>query len=1125
MKKILSLDLGITSIGYSIIDELGNNNFSLINYGVFMLDTPYSNDEKRISKKTIHSQVIAIKKLYKLKKERKQNLAKLFEEYNFGRKDDFLNQEKKNLFINKWELRAKKAFNEKLSFQEFFSILYLIAKHRGYKSLDTDDLLEEFCEKLGLNQEVKKEKTVDERGKIKQALKTIETLKLQFPHKTIPQIIYEVEIQKDNPTFRNHDNYNYMIRREYINEEIKTLVLSQEKFGLFDKNFDSKAFIEKLIKTIDDQKESSNDLSLFGNCEYFKNEKVAHQYSLLADIYKMYQSIANITFNSNPTIKISKDQIKLIANDFFDKLKNGKNITDIKYKEVRKILKLSDDFKIFNKEDSYKSKDKTQENSITKFHFVNNLSKFDKDFIKNILEKSNKYEILKEIFDVLRDEKQPKPIYDKLNTIFLKYDLINDKSTKNNTILELIKNKTGSSLSISHQAMINIIPYFEDGFTIDEIKQKLNLNREEDYLSFKKGIKYLSVAQFENDTNLLVNNHPVKYVVSAVFRLIKHLHTTYGAFDEIRVVSNEELQLNQKAIKNIHKKKIEKDKKTKAILENINYQQIANSFDKNIEDYVKRILLWEEQNGIDIYTGKIINIEDIFSKNVDITYIIPKSLGGLNSNHNLVLVYINKDNKISNQLPINYILDKQEFINRIEYLFNEYKISWKKRRNLLTTNLDEIYENSFKIENKIASSYIEFLTSDILKRYYPFNSHINVTHSQIKIILNIRKFLNIKSKIPNTNIYHAINAILMGISDKVWMQKLCNTFKNNLGLKENLSEQNIKRFNPFIQGIEVKKFMEMIEYNYNSFGEESIFYKDIFGKLKVVKFWVSKKALVSKIHVNNIYSKKPDGYFTARGIKNINEHFIELKISPNTKAEDFYEKFKNNILEKMYVYKTNPNDIICKIVKDRAYEIKNLLISFEYINKNDSDIYIKAQQQLNNLICSPILDNNNKPIRKVKFYRTNLTGFNVRGGLATKEKTFIGFKVKLDNYKLVYERIDLSNYEIIKTQKDNSFRVYKNDMIFFIFPDNTYKGGKISSFLENKQIASFLNPRFPSLSQYQPDAFCRFDKNKKCGAKQHLLSKAIGIIKLDLDILGNINSLQTIGRVESRLYNLLKSRK
>ena len=428
MKRILSLDLGITSIGYSILNEFENDKYSLIDYGVNMFDTPYDKDGN--SKKLVHSQNTSTTKLYSLRKQRKRNLAKLFEDFNFGKKNDFLSQEKKNIFINKWELRAKKVFEEKLTFQEFFSILYLIAKHRGYKSLDTDDLLEEFCEKLGLSRETKKEKVVDEKGKIKQALKTIETLKLQFPYKTIPQIIYEVEIQKENPTFRNHDNYNYMIRREYINEEIKALVLSQERLGLFGENFDTKIFIEKLIITIDDQKESSNDLSLFGNCEYFSNEKVAHQYSLLADIYKMYQAVANITFNSNPTIKITKEQIKLITDDFFDKLNSGKSINDIKYKEIRKVLKLSDDIKIFNKEDSYKSKERTQENTIVKFHFVNNLSKYDKSFIVNILNKSNKHEILKEIFDVLRDEKQPKPIYEKLSEIFSKYNLINNKSNK-----------------------------------------------------------------------------------------------------------------------------------------------------------------------------------------------------------------------------------------------------------------------------------------------------------------------------------------------------------------------------------------------------------------------------------------------------------------------------------------------------------------------------------------------------------------------------------------------------------------------------------------------------------------------------------------------------------------------
>ncbi|MFA6742238.1 MAG: type II CRISPR RNA-guided endonuclease Cas9 [Arcobacteraceae bacterium] len=1118
MKKLLSINLGITSIGYSVLNELDNDKYSLIDYGVNMFDTPYDKDGN--SKKLIHSQIKSTKKLYELRKERKKNLSKLFEDFGFAKKEDFLNQEKENLFINKWGLRAKKAFEEKLTFQELFSILYLIAKHRGYKSLDTDDLLEEFCEKLGLNQEVKKEKVVDEKGKIKQALKTIETLKLQFPHKTIPQIIYEVEIQKDNPTFRNHDNYNYMIRREYINEEIKALVLSQEKFGLFDKNFNSNAFIEKLIETIDDQKGSSNDLSLFGNCEYLKNEKVAHQYSLLGDIYKMYQSVANITFNSNPTIKISKEQIKLIANDFFNKLKNGKNISDIKYKEIRKILKLSDDFKIFNKEDSYKSKDKTQENSITKFHFVNNLSKFDKDFIKSILEKSNKYDILKEVFDVLRDEKQPKPIYDKLNNIFSKYDLIKNESIKNNTILELIKNKTGSSLSISHQAMINIIPYFEDGSTIDEIKQKLNLSREEDYLSYKKGIKYLSVAQFENNNNLPINNHPVKYVVSAALRLIKHLHVTYGAFDEIRVESTRELSLNDESKRNIDKVNRENEAKITAILENIEYQQIAQTYGKKLEKYARKILIWDEQERFDIYNGKSIGFGDIFSNSVDIDHIVPQSLGGLSVKHNLVLVHRDTNLQKLNQLPLNFIADKQGFIDRIEYLFKEHKISWKKRKNLLATNLDDTYKDTFESKSLRATSYIEALTAQILKSYYPFpnqtKNSMEVRHIQGRTTSNIRKLLKVKTKIRNTNIHHAIDAILIGLTNQSWLQELSNTFRENMGVIDDVARQNIKKVIPLIEGIEPKELIEMIENNYNAYGEDSIFYKDIFGKTKAVNFWVSKKPMVSKIHKDTIYSKKPNDFYTVK--ENILNQFIALKVNNDTKANKFYEDFKKNILEKMYVYKTNPNDVICKIVQNRAYDIKELLTSFETIDKKDKEALSEAKQKLDTLIHNPLLDNNNKPIRKVKFYQTNLTGFNIRGGLATKEKTFIGFKASLKNDKLFYERIDVANKNNIK---DNDFLIIRNNLICINFKNKNLLGF-VESFDENTNKIRMYDSRYPKRLENQPE---RFKVASGKGRKEFGIAGAIGIIKLNLDILGNINSYQIIGTIQNELYSFFKKLK
>ena len=1119
MKKLLSINLGITSIGYSVLNELDNDKYSLIDYGVNMFDTPYDKDGN--SKKLIHSQIKSTKKLYELRKERKKNLSKLFEDFGFAKKEDFLNQEKENLFINKWGLRAKKAFEEKLTFQELFSILYLIAKHRGYKSLDTDDLLEEFCEKLGLNQEKKKDNGKDnEKGKIKQALKTIETLKLQFPQKTIPQIIYEVEIQKENPTFRNHDNYNYMIRREYINEEIKALVLSQEKFGLFDKNFDSKAFIEKLIETIDDQKGSSNDLSLFGNCEYLKNEKVAHQYSLLGDIYKMYQSVANITFNSNPTIKISKEQIKLIANDFFDKLKNGKNISDIKYKEIRKILKLSDDFKIFNKEDSYKSKDKTQENSITKFHFVNNLSKFDKDFIKSILEKSNKYDILKEVFDVLRDEKQPKPIYDKLNNIFSKYDLIKNESIKNNTILELIKNKTGSSLSISHQAMINIIPYFEDGSTIDEIKQKLNLSREEDYLSYKKGIKYLSVAQFENNNNLPINNHPVKYVVSAALRLIKHLHVTYGAFDEIRVESTRELSLNDESKRNIDKVNRENEAKITAILENIEYQQIAQTYGKKLEKYARKILIWDEQERFDIYNGKSIGFGDIFSNSVDIDHIVPQSLGGLSVKHNLVLVHRDTNLQKLNQLPLNFIADKQGFIDRIEYLFKEHKISWKKRKNLLATNLDDTYKDTFESKSLRATSYIEALTAQILKSYYPFpnqtKNSMEVRHIQGRTTSNIRKLLKVKTKIRNTNIHHAIDAILIGLTNQSWLQELSNTFRENMGVIDDVARQNIKKVIPLIEGIEPKELIEMIENNYNAYGEDSIFYKDIFGKTKAVNFWVSKKPMVSKIHKDTIYSKKPNDFYTVK--ENILNQFIALKVNNDTKANKFYEDFKKNILEKMYVYKTNPNDVICKIVQNRAYDIKELLTSFETIDKKDKEALSEAKQKLDTLIHNPLLDNNNKPIRKVKFYQTNLTGFNIRGGLATKEKTFIGFKASLKNDKLFYERIDVANKNNIK---DNDFLIIRNNLICINFKNKNLLGF-VESFDENTNKIRMYDSRYPKRLENQPE---RFKVASGKGRKEFGIAGAIGIIKLNLDILGNINSYQIIGTIQNELYSFFKKLK
>ena len=1106
-KKILSLDLGITSIGYSILEELENNRYSLIDYGVSMFDKATDKDGK--SKKLLHSASSSASKLVNLRKKRKKNLAKLFEEFGFGEKNYFLYQEKQNFYKNKWELRAKKAFEEKLNIEELFSILYARAKYRGYKSLDTSDLLEELCVELDISFEEEKAKKDDEKGKIKLALKTIENLKLKYPNKTVATIIYEEEMKKKTPTFRNHDNYRYMIRREDINDEIKKIIFSQVKFGLFEKDFKVNEFTSQVIKTIDDQKESSNNEDLFARCKFYKEHKVSHQYSLLADIFKMYQAVSNITFNKEKT-KITKEQIKLIHDDFFAKIKKGKNITDIKYKDIRKILKLDDNVKIFNKEDGTLS--------IVKFHFLSHLSKFG-DVFNAILEKPNRYEILKEIFDVLGFEKSPKTIYEKLK------DKVDDK-----TIIELIKHKTGSSLRTSSYAMVKFIPFFEQGYTLSDIKKELNISEEENYTHFKKGIKYLSLSQFEKDDNLSINNHPVKYVVSAVLRLVKHLHVKHGVFDEIRVESTRELSLSEEAKKEIEKANKALEKQIDDIVSNKEYQAIAEYYGKNLRKYARKILMYEEQNRRDIYTGEGIEFKDIFTSKVDIDHIIPQSLGGLSVKHNLVLVHRDSNLKKSNQLPMNFINDKEDFKNRVEDLFKERKINWKKKINLLATTLEETFKDTFESKELRATSYIEALSAQVLKRYYPFpnqtKNSMEIRHIQGRATSNIRKLLHVKTKTRDTNIHHAIDAILIGLTNKSWLQKLSSTFRENLGKIDDEARANIKKAMPLIEGIEPKELVEMIEERYNEFGEESIFYKDIFGNTKTVNFWVSKKPMVSKVHKDTIYSKKPNDIYTVR--ENITAKFIALKITPVTKAEVFVESFKKEILTKMYLYKTNPNDVICKIVQKRADEIVKLLNEFVWLDAKDKEAMSEAKIKLDDLVHSPLIDNNGNEIRKVKFYQTNLTGFEIRGGLATKEKTFIGFKSVLENDTLQYERIDVSNTIVVNgiyklKENDDSFKVYKNDLVFFIYPDGGVKGGKIVSFLEDKKMAAFSNPRFPASISNQPHIFLTIFNGKANSHKQHSVGKATGIIKLNLDILGNIKSYITIGDVQSELLEFIKN--
>ena len=79
---------------------------------------------------------------------------------------------------------------------------------------------------------------------------------------------------------------------------------------------------------------------------------------------------------------------------------------------------------------------------------------------------------------------------------------------------------------------------------------------------------------------------------------------------------------------------------------------------------------------------------------------------------------------------------------------------------------------------------------------------MEVRHIQGRATSNIRKLLKVKTKVRDTNIHHAIDAILIGLTNQSWLQKLSNTFRENMGVIDDTARQNIKKVIPLIEGIE-----------------------------------------------------------------------------------------------------------------------------------------------------------------------------------------------------------------------------------------------------------------------------------------------------------------------------------
>ena len=1104
LTKILALDLGVTSCGYSVVEEI-DDNYRLIDYGLVMRDNPYDGNTQKDRREHKQSRTLIDKK-----QARVRAIKELFQKHNIHFKEDS--------YSNLWDIRAVDVFKRILDGSEFFALCKYLAKHRGYKSLKVEDLIAEIEAKEKIGNCESGEVAIPDPEKFSETLAYLDALKCKHKEKTAAQIIYELESGKEEtPIFRNHGDYRYMIRREDVEEELKRIVKAQEKFGFFENGEHAKNFLDELLEIIVKQDPVTLNEDLINNCLLYKEEKCAPVFSITFDKFNFYKMLNDLKIDKSP---LSNEQRERLENDFTTKLKSGKNITSYSVKDIKIILGIADETVKINNFDEYKTvKGKKVKNVIVKFNFLAKLSEIDEAILERLLDENSTFS--DELATILHRNMDPNKLVKDCRTLFKAYGIDYSKEQVQSLALRLY-NKRGKGVSAySFKALRELLCYMIEGKSESDIKEILGVGKAEDYSKFPKGVKYLKpikiekdgksqkdgTLQYEIDENK-ISNHVVKSLVSWANRLIVDLHDKYGPFDIIKLESTRELSTPEKAKREIKSAQDKNQKEWEDLKKRYKKEAQANGIDlEKRSSYVLKLKLWEQQKQMGIYSLRPLGIDEILSDKTEIEHIVPRACGGSNAEYNKAVDLKDENAKKGNRLPLDYLdAQKQEqYKTFVSELFEERKINWKKYKNLTATSLDETFKEASDEISLHATSYAEKLLGEILKRYYPFTDKFpqnkKVMHISGRATSYLRRILSIDNKSRDTNFHHAEDAILIALMSESYLQIISKNFRQNYGKEKTEAKENFKKIVPLIDGASPNEVFAHLRKSYMEDIENNPFYKGLDGTLKTPAFWVSKKPIGTKAHNETIQSKKNLAY-------RVSVESLLDKVKPNykTSIEKFVQDYDKEVYSKLQVVQDNPKDYTAIAFRKKRDAVVQALQEGLFITTKEE------QQELNKkllqLMREPIYDVNGNIIRRVKRVGEKAT-IEVRNGLAYTAPSLVCLRCgyQKENDKLKLERLDIRTYTMKRVAKSYEIDIFNNDLVeIFVFKKKQLHlqvTGILKGFTESGTRANLRNPKYPLLKEKQP---------KKYRA-QFALGSACGIKKYKTDASGRVLGFYYLGRV------------
>ncbi len=1044
-KLVLGLDVGIASVGWGLIDL---ETSEVVDCGVRLFEegTAKNNEERRGFRSG--------RRLIRRKRTRIEAMKDLL------KRNGYIDEEfqySKNIY----ELRTR-GLKHKLNNNEFANCILHITKKRGL--VDSDIIPEN-------EQEIKDSETS------KKSLSENQKYLSQNNY-----FVCELQLKRLNDG-KLKGNQNIFTTDDYI-KEIKQLCLTNEI---------SNELTEEIIEIVKRKRKyyegpggpnsptpygryayiGAEPIDLIekmrGKCSIYLEEKRAPQKSYSAQLFNFLNDLNNLKFDGDQ--QLSQNQKEEIIYNFIDKK------AKITPKELAKFLDLP------LEEISGFRLNKKSEPILTEFDgykvFIDLVKK--EGFSEKILNDKKIIDEISEILTMKKGQNERIEAIKKIKNIDIK---IFDQN-----VIERISTLNGFSTyhSLSFRAIYEMLPDLLE--TNNNQMQIISLNG---YKQLNKDVIGKTIPSNIED----VLSPVVRRSQNETIKIINAVRKKYGELDSIVI----EMPRDKNSLE--QKNRINKLQKNN---EEINLQvldEISKKYKGKINIEIKqKVRLYLEQDGVCIYSGKSINLNDLIENPYiyEIDHIIPLSISLDDSFKNKCLVYREENQEKGQKSPYQYLskIGKyDQFKNRVINLNKNGKIDYRKMKNYL--NESDINKFSVRKDfinrNLVDTRYASRNILNLLSEYYNQNNIDTKVYTIKGIVTNyFRKQSNLPKVREEDNSHHAIDALLIAgikklnfFDDLIKISRvdklLVNDETGEIIKPEDIKIKNDSQYLNFINNLDKLnvKFSQKVDKKFNKGLSDQTIYSVRIKPEDQKEYIISKK---------NIY----DDNAVANWFK-----------------EDNLDKLKNLF---MFKYDVESFNLLKKITQEYSYAENPFL---EYKLKHGDFIRKKSKK------------GNGPKIETVKYYESKLGNhLDISHKYNTENKVVL---LSLNPYRIdiyrnetneniiiqIYQHeiknkdgkyyIDENDYkDMLQKRGINNnckflFSVYKNEPLFVgKVEESTYKGVVLYSGVQNLE-SNIISYKIPNEKKVY--------KNGKVQPQPYInIKKNINIQKMAFDVLGNMYKL------------------